>query len=178
MSDDFEKHVGRLSPRAAPEALRRAVLDTVAGELDRASVRRRDRRIVTAIAISLFVAVAANYVVATRQDAALARLYGPTPESSQIVQLVEMVCSVTDAKTAAYVRARLEKALGAPDPAETLAAVKYYHETICRMATSAMEIPYAQKKNRSEVGRDRAGNPDRGLPTTQRDLGLEIRFTA
>jgi len=178
MSDDFEKHVRRLSPRAAPTALRRQVLGTVAGELHRANIRRRDRRIVVAIAISLFVAVAANYVIAARQDAALAGLYGPTPESRQIGQVVDMVLAVTDAKTAAYVRARLERAVGKPDPAETLAAVKYYHETICRMATSAMEIPYEQKKNRSEVGRDRAGNPDRGLPTTQRAVGLEIRFTA
>jgi hypothetical protein len=178
MSDDVERLMAGFSLGGPPAELRGRVLDAMGAELDRSHRRRRDWRIVAGLGLSLVVAILANHVVAARQDAALARFFGPSRESRQIAELVAMVREATDAKTAALIRARLEEAANRPRPPCTLAALEHYERTLCQMAKAALETPYETNENHPEMDRPRVRDLDRGAPTSQRGLGLDVRFTA
>ena len=94
--NEIERHLLRAAPTRAPDEMRSAILGSMQSELRRA---RWDRRLARAAAVLVCLAVGLNGVALWRgyEQQRLAKLQRPTPRA--IVEVAEMITSVTDEET-------------------------------------------------------------------------------
>ena len=173
--DDVERMLGRPTPVGAGPEIRRQVLGVVTRELADRRAARLDHRCMLAVAASVVAAALLNVWVAKAEDARQARMYGPQPVPTAIVEVAQAVASVTDAETGRWYQEQL------------LAAYRSRRTTVptsvCSVELITSEIERKDRRHETteknlQVDPDRRRDTDRDTSGCQRHLGLADRFTA
>ena len=110
MKDDGESLLDNVTLRGAPPELRGRVLSAVAQELSIDIVPSWERRIGRLVAAAVVIGVVLNLWAVRTNDRRLAQLAGPRPVPKQVLEIVEIVESVTGSGTGGWVQQRLVKA--------------------------------------------------------------------
>lgn len=100
MSDDLPPRFERLTPRAAPNALRARVLRAVDRELTIRRKPRWERTMEIAVAAALLIGLGLNLFEYWTDEAFQDRLFGPPAIPNQIAEIAQTIQLATDAETA------------------------------------------------------------------------------
>lgn len=178
MSDDLERKLRQVTPRSAPPELRLRVLAAVADELNLVTPSRRPPRLALAVAVAatVLVSLAMNFVVSDAVDRRLAIVLGPRPVQRQAAEIAADIASVTDSTTGQWAYERLASDRPRGDDAHRYAL--RLRRAIQQFTVDLGETTDETPRKNPQVDRDRRGSRDRRPADAQYVLRLEHRDTA
>ena len=111
MNDNVPRMLRRLTPRPAPAELRGQVLDAVERELGRRRKPRWEHAFERSVAAFFLIAVALACWRTRTEVQWQSRVYSPCPVDSSIMEVANVVASVTDEETGRWVQEQLSAAI-------------------------------------------------------------------
>ena len=177
MKEDGELLLDNVTLRGAPPELRGRVLSAVAQELSVDSIPAWERRIGRLVAAAVVIGVVLNLWAVQSTDRRLAQLAGPRPVPQQVLEIVEIVESVTGSGTGGWVQQRLVKAW-LSRPALSPQDMPDWEQLLNDLESSGKAQSDEKVQEVPEKKPDRAGRADRDSVDHQRSFHFNRRQTA